>query len=174
MRSVVRISRRRKPREVSRSEVDRVVPDADPRLQRLWAIQALVPLGLEAFREEAAKELDELTGPRYQRTGGHEGLVRWGRQPGSIYLLDQKVPVMVPRVRDLDRKEEVSLESYRGLQTPHAADRHLFQRLLGGLSCRGYQGSSALDAESFGLSASTVSRRFIQVTASKLRALQDR
>jgi len=174
MRSVVRISRRRKPREVSRSEVDRVVQDADRRSQRLWAIQALVPLGLEAFCAEVAQELDDLTGPRYQRTGGREGLARWGRQPGSIYLLDQKVPVMVPRVRDLDRKQEVQLESYRGLQAPHGADRHLFQRLLGGLSCRGYHDASALDAESFGLSASTVSRRFIQVTASKLRTLQDR
>jgi transposase-like protein len=100
--------------------------------------------------------------------------VRWGRQPGSIFLLDQKVPVEVQRVRDLRRGSEVPLETYRGLQTPQAADRLMFRRLLGGLSCRGYGEASALDAESFGLSSSTMSRRFIQVTASKLRSLQER
>jgi transposase-like protein len=174
MRSVVRVRARRKPREVSRNELSQVVKDADARSARLWAIQSLIPVGLEAFVKEVKLELEELTGPRYQRSGGREGLARWGAQPGSIYLLDQKLPVRVPRVRDLARGQEVPLESYRGLQSPQAADRLLFQRLLGGLSCRGYRDASAMDAESFGLSASTVSRRFIQVTASKLRRIQER
>jgi putative transposase len=174
MRSVVRVRARRKPREVSRNELSQVVEDADARSSRLWAIQALIPVGLEAFVKEVDLELEELTGPRYQRGGGREGLARWGGQQGSIYLLDQKLPVRVPRVRDLARKQEVPLESYRGLQSPQAADRLLFQRLLGGLSCRGYRDASAMDSESFALSASTVSRRFIQVTASKLRQIQER
>jgi hypothetical protein len=170
----VRISKRRKPRDVKEQELTRVVPDGDARSRRLWAIQALLPVALEEFVKEMHRELDELAGPRYERTGGQEGLVRWGRQPGSIFLLDQRVPVEVPRVRDHRRRVEVPLETYRGMQTPQAADRLVFERLLGGLSCRGYRDASALDPESFGLSASTVSRRFIQVTASKLRALQDR
>lgn len=174
MRSVVRISRRRKPREVSRRELQQVVKDSDKRSKRLWAIQSLVPLGLEAFVEEVEQELDELTGPRYQRTGGQDGLARWGRQPGSIYLLDQKVPVTVPRVRDVPRRKEVPLETYQGLQSPHAADQMLFRRILGGLSCRDYEQTAALDPESFGLSASTVSRRFIAVTAAKLQKFQER
>ena len=174
MRSVVRISRRRKPREVSRSVVSQVVPKEDARAMRLWAIQALVPIGLEAFEREVHLELEELTGPRYQRHGGQEGLARWGRQPGSIYLLDQRVPVAVPRVRDLRRRQEVPLAAYQGLQSPHGADEALFKRILGGLSCRDYRGASALDAESFALSASTVSRRFITVTRGKLRELQER
>jgi transposase-like protein len=174
VRSVVRISKRRKPRDVRQSDLTRVVPDGDALSRRLWAIQALLPVALEEFLKEMHRELDELTGPRYERTGGQEGLVRWGRQAGSIFLLDQKVPVEVPRVRDQRRGVEVPLETYRGMQTPQAADRLVFERLLGGLSCRGYRDASALDPESFGLSASTVSRRFIQVTASKLRALQER
>jgi putative transposase len=173
MRSVVRISRRRKPREVSQDELTKVVRDGGERSQRLWAIQALLPVALEEFMKEMHREFEELTGPRYQREGGQEDLVRWGRQAGSIFLLDQKVPVEVPRVRDQRRRVEVPLETYRGLQTPQAADRLVFERILGGLSCRGYRDASALDPASFGLS-STVSRRFIQVTASRLRTLQDR
>jgi transposase-like protein len=159
---------------VSRRELLKVVPEADLKSRRLWAIQSLVPLGLAAFAEEAQRELEELTGPRYQRHGGQEGLYRWGRQPGSIYLLDQKLPVEVPRVRDLVRGQEVPLAAYQGLQTPLGADAQLFRRILGGLSCRNYQDATALDPESFGLSASTVSRRFVQVTAAKLRAVQER
>jgi len=174
MRSVVRISRRRKPREVSRKVIRQVVPEEDARSTRLWAIQALVPIGLEAFEQELHQELEELTGPRYQRAGGQADLVRWGRQPGSIYLLDQKLPVQVPRVRDQRQRQEVPLATYQGLQTPHAADRTLFRRLLGGLSCRDYGAASALDEDSFGLSASTVSRRFIAVTRGKLKELQER
>ena len=45
MRSVVRVLRRRKPREVSRSVVSQVVPEEDALSTRLWAIQALVPIG---------------------------------------------------------------------------------------------------------------------------------
>jgi transposase-like protein len=137
-------------------------------------IQALIPIGLETLREELTKELVELTGPRYAREGGREGLVRWGRQRGSVYLLDQRVPVEVPRVRDLRRGMEVPLETYRELQSPLGADRALFGRILGGLSCRNYERTSRLDPESFGLSSSTVSRRFIVASAAKLRELRER
>ena len=174
MRSVVRVARGRKPRKVSQEELAEV-PGLDPgRASRLEAIQALIPIGLEAVGKELLAELEELTGRRYARHGGREGLVRWGQQPGSVYLLDQKLPVMVPRVRDLRRDVEIPLQTYQGLQSPHAADTALFRRILGGLTCREYKGASQLDAESFGLSASTVSRRFVQVTAGKLKQLQER
>jgi putative transposase len=174
MRSVVRIVKGRKPRDVSRKRLAETGVDADPRRQRVEMIQALIPIGLERVQEELLQELEELTGPRYAREGGRKGLVRWGRQAGSVYLLDQKVPVAVPRVRDLRRQVEVPLEIYRMLQSPLAMDRALFGRILGGLSCRDYDGTSRLDPESFGLSASAVSRRFISASAAKLRELQER
>ncbi len=174
MRTVVQIRKGRKPRDVSRKRMAGIPVDTDPRRQRIEMIQALIPIGLDAVRQELDREIEELTGLRYARHGGREGLVRWGRQGGSVYLLDQKVPVRVPRVRDLRRDVEVPLESYGMLQSPHAADRSLFGRILGGLSCRDYEKTSRLDAESFGLSASTVSRRFIEASAAKLREIQER
>lgn len=174
MRTVVQIRKGRKPKDVSAERKAGIRVDTDPRRQRIEMIQALIPIGLEAVRQELDRELEELTGSRYARHGGQEGLARWGGQPGSVYLLDQKVPVRVPRVRDLRRDAEVPLESYGMLQSPHAADRALFGRILGGLSCRDYEKTSRLDAESFGLSASTVSRRFIEASATKLREIQER
>jgi len=174
MRSVVQIRSGRKPKDVSRKRLAGMPVEPDPRRQRVEMIQALIPIGLEAVGQELKRELEDLTGPRYAREGGREGLVRWGRQSGSVYLLDQKVPVTVPRVRDSRRQVEVPLESYQMFQSPRGADRALFGRILGGLSCRDYEGTSRLAEESFALSASTVSRRFITASAAKLRELQER
>lgn len=56
-------------------------------------IQALIPLGLRAVGEALAAEVTQLVGPRYSRTGGIPGHVRWCRQQGSVYLADQKLPI---------------------------------------------------------------------------------
>jgi putative transposase len=174
MRSVVQIRKGRKPKDVSRDRLAGISMERDLRSQRVAMIQALIPIGLEKVQEELLQELEELTGPRYARRGGVEGLVRWGSQAGSVYLLDQKVPVTVPRVRDQRREREVPLESYQMLQSPEAANRSFFGRVLAGLSCRDYERTCRLDPESFGLSASTVSRRFIAASAARLRELRER
>ena len=73
------------------------VEDLDARIE---AIQLLIPLGLQAVNEELDRAVIELAGPRYQRKGSDQPLRRWGSQPGSVYLSDQKLPVDVPRVRN--------------------------------------------------------------------------
>ena len=76
------------------------VADLDSRIE---AIQWLIPLGLKAVTEELQRAVIELAGPRYERKESDQPLRRWGFQPGSVYLGDQKLPVEVPRVRDVDR-----------------------------------------------------------------------
>ena len=137
-------------------------------------IQALIPLGLQAFAEVMQAEVARLAGPRYSRTGGQPGLVRWGQQPGAIFLADQKVPVTVQRVRDRLQRREVPLQSYQQLQVPRQADAGLFRKVLAGLSCRDYAASAEAVPAAFGLSASSVSRRFIRASATQLQALQER
>ena len=63
-------------------------------------IQALIPLGLRAVEEALQAEVAALAGARYAHDDGRPDVVRWGRQRGSIYLADQKLPIPVPRVRD--------------------------------------------------------------------------
>ena len=71
--------------------------NAVPELEaRVAMIQALIPVGLEAFTRELSTELVSLVGQRYAREGRQPGLVRWTRQRGSIYLADQKIPVTGP------------------------------------------------------------------------------
>jgi hypothetical protein len=76
-------------------------------------IQALIPLGLWHVADSLQQEVEALTGPRYARHGGHPDLVRYGKQPGSVYLADQKLAIEVPRVRDQRRNTEVPLATYQ-------------------------------------------------------------
>jgi putative transposase len=137
-------------------------------------IQALIPLGLQAVGDLLRDEVARLAGPRYARTGGQPGLVRWSAQEGSVYLLDQKLPVPLPRVRDLRRNQEVPLQTYQWLRVPRQEDLGLYRKLLLGLSCRDYHACAEALPAAFGLSPSTVSRRFIRASARKLRAFLER
>lgn len=141
---------------------------------RVGLIQALIPLGLEAVAEELKQEVVALAGARHARQGRRPGLVRWGQQRGSVYLADQKLPVVVPRVRDRQRQVEIPLETYQRFQRPRAVDEGLFRRILGGLACREYAACAEAVPAAFGLSASTVSRRFVRASARRLQELQER
>ena len=147
------------------------VPEVDTRIA---LIQALIPVGLEAFHGELQRELVSLVGERYARTGRQPGLVRWTPQAGSIYLGDQKLPITVPRVRDRQQNREVPLTTYQQFQTPRHLDTGLLQRVLGGLATREYARCAEAVPEAFGLSASTVSRRFIRASARQLQRLLER
>ena len=140
----------------------------------LAMIQALIPLGLRAVEEALVAEVTALAGPRYARDDTRPEVVRWGTQPGSIYLADQKLPIRVPRVRDRRVQQELPLATYAALQTPRAEDVGLFRRVLGGLSCREYEAAAEAVPEAFGLARSSVSRRFIRASARELRRLQER
>lgn len=141
---------------------------------RIAMIQALIPLGLLAVEEALQQEVEGLVGPWYARGAGRPGHVRWSKERGSVYLLDQKVPVTYQRVRDQRGNTDVPLGTYRALQQPRQLDEGVLRRVLHGLSCRRYRECAEAIPQAFGLSASSVSRRFIRASERKLRAFQER
>lgn len=149
----------------------RTAPDIDTRVA---LIQALIPVALEKVHEELQADVERLAGERYVRDGRLPGHVRWTPQRGSIYLADQKIPIQVPRVRDRLRNQEVPLATYERLQQPRACDTGLLHKVLGGLATREYERCAEAVPEAFGLSASSVSRRFKRASARKLRELLER
>src|SRR5574337_957065 len=155
MKRVFRIQGKGKVKDVGRRGLA-THPQIEDINTTVALIQALIPLGLRAAGEALAAEVTRLVGPRYSRTSGSPGHVRWGHQRGSIYLADQKLPITYQRVRDRPRNQEVPVPTYQQLQIPRAADAGLFRKLL------------------FGLSPSSVSRRFIRASARQLQALQER
>lgn len=137
MKSVVRIQRQGKVKLAGPGALAAVPGGADVD-SRVALIQALIPLGLEAVADALEAEVVALAGARYRRTGGQPGYVRWSQQTGSVYLLDQKLPIRYTRVRDLRRNVEVPRATYDRLRAPRAADessrgQSTFSRTTGGV-----------------------------------------
>lgn len=173
MRNVIRITTEGKRRPVRRRALD-AIPAVEDRAGLVALIQAVIPLGLQAVGDVLKKEVPDLAGDRYSRTGGQAGYVRWCRQRGAVYLLDQKLPVTYTRVRDRLRNVEVPWPTYQALGEPRAADAGLFRNVRHGLSCRRYETCAEAVPEAFGLSASSVSQRFLRASAQPLRELSER
>ena len=165
-RAKIKIEDKRK--EVMNKIVDSYSEDFDVKMS---LIQELIPLGLKAVTEELQAEVKRLAGERHERGGDN---ARWGKQNGSVYLRDQKIPIQVPRVRNTATNQEVQLESYQRLQQPFAGDEQTVLKLLHGLSTHKYSRSAALAGEVFGVSASNLSKRFKQQTTKTLKQFYNR
>ena len=151
-----------------------VAAPAAERTTAIALIQALIPMGLRAVEEALQRDVTALAGARYARDPAGSAVVRWGQQRGSIYLADQKLPITVPRVRDQGERREVPLATYHALQTPRTDDLGLYRRVLAGIASREYAAAAEAVPEAFGLSRSSVSRRFIRASARALQQLQER
>lgn len=121
------------------------------------------------------EEMIRLSGERYSRDKPHEGRYsRWGSNPGSIRVGDQRVNVEVPRVRDMQAGECQSLESYEKLREVDSLSDQIVAGVIKGLSVRDYE--SVIDhlGEGMGLSKSDVSRRFVERTRDEMKAFMER
>jgi len=140
---------------------------------KVQLIQELIPVGLMQVAKMLKEEVEKLAGQWYQRDG-RPGYVRWSKEEGSVYLGDQKVPIVYQRVRDREARKEIELQSYKAFQTPRGYDEGVLAKLLHGLSTRNYEECCALAPEVFGMSPSTLSRRFIRASTEKLKDLVER
>lgn len=136
-------------------------------------IKELIPLGLMHIRDVLYQEVEKLTGNRYAR-GKKTGARRWGSQPGSVNLLDHHYGINVPRVRDVEKRQEIPLKSYGQFKETSMMDEMIFKRILHGLSCSRYEECASLVPGAFGLKGSSVSRRFINASKKKLQELMTR
>lgn len=76
-------------------------------------------------------------------------------------------------MRNVDNDTEIPLSAYHALQTPRNMDDGLLRRLLKGIATRNYETCAETVPETFGLSSSTVSRRYVKATARKLALFLD-
>lgn len=141
------------------------------KMNRLAAIQALIPIALEAVGEALQREISELAGQRYGRGGE---IKRWGSNPGSIFLGDQKVKIQVPRARNVNTNEEVELTTYEHLQNAHQLDDMALSRVIHGMSQRNYEKAAIHVPETFGIKKTSTCRRFIRASGKKLKEFMER
>jgi transposase-like protein len=139
---------------------------------RIELIKQLIPLGLAAVKEVLEFEVEQLVGARYERSNGN--YTRWGSNPGSVYLGDQKVSVKVPRVMNKSSGQTQELNSYKKLRSSGEFDERVFKHVINGISMRKYEEVAECIPETFGIKKSSVSRRFKMATAKKLQDLFER
>ena len=104
----------------------------------------------------------EKTGERYDHgINGEKKYYRHGFNPGSIKMNGQRLPIEIPRIREVSSKKCVSLPEIQKLKTVPEPGEELLKKIIHGISTRDYQKVTHHLAESFGLSSSQVSREFI-------------
>ena len=134
-------------------------------------IRNLIPLGLMHVQMVLEDEVEALAGPRYAHGDGTKGM-RYGSNPGTVRLDGQKIAIRVPRVRS--QRSELPLRSYQMVHGSGEVDEQLLRRVFYGISCRNYEAAATAIPGAIGLSSSSVSRGFIEASASKLREMQER
>lgn len=139
---------------------------------RAEMISLLIPLGLEALKQEFLREIEAHVGSHYSRKA--HGRRRWGRNPGSVFLGDVKVPLEIPRVRDLKNNREIPLKSYEYFQDPQRVDEQIFRRVIKGLSLRDYESACQQAPGVFGIKKSSISKTFVRASALKFKELMER
>ena len=121
------------------------------------------------------EEVKHLSGHRYSHQKPNEGRYsRHGFNPGSVNIGGKKLKVDVPRVRNNEDGTFQPLESYGELKKLDAFDEQTMQGVLHGLSTRDYGGVIDHLEEGFGLSKSSVSRKFIHASAECLSEFENR
>jgi transposase-like protein len=111
---------------------------------------------------------------RAELTEGPERVgYKWGSQPGFAFLNGRKVPLPHQRVRTLNGRREVPLQSYAKFQED-GAGRVAYRDLMRGVSTRNYAEGVEGFLSGYGLDKSSVSRQFVRASGEKLRELMER
>lgn len=135
-------------------------------------LRKLLPSAVQAFFKELEAEVAELCGNRYSHSSG--SAARWGSEDGSVYLGGQKVAIKRPRVRDIEQKKEVALNSYHRYRDPKIFQERVFQDGLRHVSQRDYERGIEKIGGSFGFKKSTISRAWKNATKKQLEQLMSR
>ena len=154
------------PQKLTREEFD-----ALERVERIRLIKRLIPIGLMAVSRELESEIESILGRSGDPDGPFPGARRYGSNPGSVVLGNQKVPVRVPRIRS-DRGE-IPLETYRLLHEEEVSES-LYNSILGGVSCRDFEKTLESEPGSISKTKSTISRKFTEKSSEQLKLFSER
>jgi len=113
---------------------------------------------------------ENIAGPDYRPFNSR--VRKWATQRGSVYVGDQKMLVEHPRVRG--QRGEIPLKSYKRLKQRGEFSEAILAKALRGLSANKYRETVIEAAKAFGVSASSVSRHLVEITAKKLREFKER
>jgi putative transposase len=131
--------------------------------------QCMMNMGKVLAESVMLFEREQMAGKDYDPQGDYQ---KWGSQPGSIYLGDQKVKVSHPRLRGSEG--EVPLSSYDEMKNPKAFSEEMLTEALRGMSTRKYEETVIDLGKAFGVSPTSISNRLVEATTRKLGELKER
>lgn len=120
-------------------------------------------------------EVEQKAGEKYTRAKPFDGqFSRWGYNPGSVRIGEEKVKMEIPRLYDNKAEETVGLENYQKLKEIELPSEQLLKKIILGLSEHDYKTVTQQAIESFGLSQSSVSRAFMEQSSKILEDFEKR
>jgi len=136
-----------------------------------------VGTGLQVMAAMMNADVEAVCGPK----GKHDpdrSAVRHGAGDGSVTLGGRRVAVQRPRMRAADGSGELAVASYELFSSTEVLGRMAMQRMLAGLSARGYRTGlepvgQKVERAARATSKSAVSRRFVAATETALAELLD-
>lgn len=123
------------------------------------------------YNELMEEEMKQKAGEKYERGRRYN---RWGKNPGSIRIGEEKVPVEVPRFYDKEEERTEEAEYYQRLHNIPMPSDEVIKKVIKGLSQHDYEEVTKSVLESFGLSQSSISRRFIEESGKRLEEFEKR
>jgi len=130
-----------------------------------------VELAKMHYNQLVKDELKEKAGKKYERGKRYN---RWGSNPGSIRIGEEKVPVEVPRLYNKEEERTEEAENYSRLHNIEKPSEELMRKITLGLSQKDYERVTRTVLESFGMSQSAVSRSFIEESSKRLKEFESR
>jgi transposase-like protein len=134
-----------------------------------------VRVGLAVLAEVMECEVDRVVGPKGRHDEGRVAK-RHGHTGGEVTLGGRRVAVSRPRVRSADGLREVGLESYREFTARDPLSEVVAERLLAGVSTRGYRRTQEpvgkeVEDDCRSTSKSAISRAFVRRARTALAEL---
>lgn len=142
---------------------------------KLSLVQHHLSLVRLLVNEILSEDVETFCGKRYsyeKPKGGRYS--RWGYNPGSVKVGNQQIKISVPRIYDNEEQQNKPLESYKELRELKDVDQSLSHAILHGLSMGDYGQVINTLYDSFGLSRSSVSKKFIEQSSEKLAEFEKR
>ena len=139
---------------------------------KLTLLQHHLELARIFVNELLEEEVEEKAGQRYSHDDSR--FSRWGTNPGSVRIGEEKVRVAVPRMVDTETGKTCSPERYDEMKDLPPMSGKMQEAILLGLSQNDYERVASSFVGGFGLSQSAVSERFIERSAKALEEFESR
>ena len=115
--------------EISRENLEWLI--REPIEMQYELFKNFVDIAKLHYNQLVEEELKTKAGERYQRGKRYS---RWGNNPGSIRIGEEKVPVDVPRLYDKEEGKTQEAEYYQRLHNISLPEEEVIKKVIKGLS----------------------------------------